>query len=67
MRNAKQFKGTNIFISEDLILARRQLLKDARAAFGGKFAWTFNGRVYVRHSGKNLELHNHNDITQILN
>lgn len=64
MKNRNKFKGTRIFLSDDLTITRRKLLMDAKSAFGERCAWTFNGRVFIKLNGKNIELHSSDDISQ---
>lgn len=66
MQNRKKFKGTKIFISEDLTKTRRKLLNDAKAAFGEKQAWTFNGHIFIKKNGINIKLSNSEDLIKQL-
>lgn len=66
LKNCRKFKGTKVFISEDLTKARRKLLHDAKTTFGEKQVWIFNGHVFIKRNGINVKLYNNEDLLKYL-
>lgn len=62
LRNCSKLKGTRIFVTEDLIKPKRELLREAQERFGVKLAWPYNGSVYIKLEGKNVKLNCREDI-----
>ncbi|CAG9818969.1 unnamed protein product [Phaedon cochleariae] len=62
-----KFKGSNIYINEDLTKLRRSLLMEAKSVFGVKSVWSFNGQIYATINGKKTKLIGKDDITKYRN
>lgn len=56
LKCGKNFKGTNIFLTEDLTKDRRTLLLQAKTVFGVKNSWSFNGQIYITKDGRKIKL-----------
>lgn len=67
INNAKRFKGKKIFITEDLVQARRDLLKNAQAKLGIKNVWPRNGFIFTKCDGKTVKIKCLEDINNIEN
>ncbi|KAG5900234.1 hypothetical protein JTB14_018217 [Gonioctena quinquepunctata] len=48
MKSARSLKGKKIFITEDLIKSGRSLLVEAKAKFGDKNSWCYNGQIFTK-------------------
>lgn len=48
MNNRKKLKGTNVFITEDLVRSRLRVFKMAQKKFGNKNVWTIRGKIMVK-------------------
>ncbi|KAG5870054.1 hypothetical protein JTB14_004481 [Gonioctena quinquepunctata] len=48
MKSARSLREKKIFITEDLIKSRRSLLVEAKAKFGDKNAWCYNGQIFTK-------------------
>lgn len=66
LNNCKKFKGTKIFIAEDLTKNRRQLLNKARAALGDKNSWSFNGTIYAKIQDNIVKIKKDDDINKYI-
>ena len=48
MKNVAKFKGSKLFLTDDLTKMRRKLLQDAKDKMGSRNAWSFKGQIYIR-------------------
>lgn len=62
LKNAKNFKGKKIFITEDLTQNRLKLLQDAKSKLGVKNVWSYNGNIFVKVNGSSVKIRNNEDL-----
>lgn len=62
LKNTKTFKGQKLFLTEDLVSVRRNLLKEAQTKLGFKNVWPRNGFIFASYGGKTIKLNSIDDI-----
>lgn len=62
LRNCSKFKGSQLFVMEDLIKPRQELLREAQEKLKGSQVWSYNGTVYVKVENKNIKINGIQDI-----
>lgn len=60
-KNCAKFKGSRLFIAEDLTKKRRELLWELKNTLGKENAWTFNGTVKAKINNKIVKINNEED------
>ncbi|KAI4466558.1 l1 transposable element-related [Holotrichia oblita] len=60
--NKKKLKGTKIVIKEDLTASNNQLLKEAVKKYGGKSAWSNDGKIFIKVHNKIKLIKNLSDL-----
>lgn len=56
LKCGKKFKGTKIFLTDELTKFRRSLLAKAKSEYGVKNAWSHNGQIYVKAGGTSKKI-----------
>lgn len=64
LKSLKNFKGSKIFICEDLTRLRLDLLNAAKVVFGKTSVWSFGGNVYANVDGNAVRIKNKLQLLQ---
>lgn len=63
-KSLKNFKGTKVYICEDLTRLRLELMNAAKNIFGGMKVWTVGGDIYVNIDGKSVRIKNFSQLRE---
>lgn len=62
LKHCNKFKGKKIFIIEDLVQSRRNLLEEAKKKLGEKNVWSYNGNIFAKIDGSRVKIRNKSDL-----
>lgn len=65
LKNSSKFKGTKMFVAEDLTKTRWKLLKEAKTKLGEKNVRSYNGNVFTYVNNKQIRIRSNADIQNI--
>lgn len=67
LKNCGKFKGSKLFVSEDLTKPRLQLLNEVKSAVGKENVWSYNGIIYTKINNKIEKIRSNEDLLKIVN